>query len=86
MVKGKDTLTVIVGGTSVEVEVNLNAPLHTIIPKALAASKNVGQPPEQWELKDEKGVPLPLDKKIGEFHFGADVALFLSLKAGVNGA
>jgi len=81
----KDTLTVVVNGTPTEVEFNQNAPLHTIIPKALQQTGNQGQPPENWELKDLNGVLLDLDKKIGDFNFSPDVKLFLSLKAGIGG-
>lgn len=85
MAKKKETLTVVVNGQPVEVEANKNAPLKSIIGKALELSGNVGQPPENWELKDAGGVLLDLDKKIGEHNFPDDVKLFLSLKAGVAG-
>jgi hypothetical protein len=85
MNKNKETLTVVVNGTPTEVEANKNAPLETIIPKALHQTGNQGQPPENWELKDEAGHPLDLKKKIGDFNFPADVKLFLSLKAGIGG-
>jgi hypothetical protein len=81
----KITLTVVVNGDSVEVEGNSNAPLHTIIPKALTESGNVGQPPENWELKDEAGNVLDVGKKIEEYGFTAGIKLFLSLKAGAAG-
>lgn len=81
----KDTITTIVNGTAVEVKVNLNAPLHTLVTKALEQTGNAGQPPENWELRDEAGALLDLKKKIGEYHFGPDVKLFLSLKAGAGG-
>lgn len=85
MNRNKETLTVIVNGTSTEVEVNENAPLGTIIPKALHQTGNQGQPPESWELKDAAGNPLDLNAKIGDFHFPENVKLFLSLKAGIGG-
>ncbi len=85
MPRNKETLTVIVNGTPTEVEANENAPLKTIIPKALHQTGNSGQPPDQWELKDAQGNLLDLEKKIGDYHFPDDVKLFLSLKAGVGG-
>lgn len=78
-------IAVIVNGQPVVVEANEHAPLHTIIPKALEASGNIGQPPDNWELRDANGELLPLDKKIEDFGFPADVKLFLNLKAGVGG-
>ena len=85
MSKKRDTLTVVVNGQPVEVDVNIHAPLRTVIPKALHDSGNVGQPPENWELKDAAGNLLDLDKKIEDYHFSPETTLFLSLKAGVAG-
>lgn len=85
MPRNKDTLTVVVNGTPVEVEANENAPLHTIIPKALHESGNAGQPPENWELRDAAGTLLDTNKKIGDFDFAEDAKLFLNLKAGIGG-
>lgn len=85
MPDNKINLEVIVNGQSTVVEANKNAPLRTIIEKALHQTGNAGQPPDNWELRDAAGVLLPLDQKIEEFHFPADVKLFLNLKAGVGG-
>jgi hypothetical protein len=84
--KKKETLTIVVNGQPVEVEANENAPLKSVVGKALELSGNVGQPPENWELKDAAGVLLDLGRKIGDYHFPDDAKLFLSLKAGVAGA
>lgn len=81
----KITLTIVVNGEPVSVEANINAPLHTVIAKALAESGNVGQPPENWELKDEAGNVLDASKKIEDVSLTAGVKLFLSLKAGAAG-
>ena len=78
-------LVVVVNGQPVVVEANLNAPLRTIIPKALEASGNTGQPPDNWEFRDASGELLELDRKIKDFAFPADTKLFLNLKAGVGG-
>lgn len=78
-------LEIIVNGQPTEVEANLNAPLHTVIPLALAQTGNAGQPPENWELRDTAGVVLALDKKIEEFQFPANTRLFLNLRAGIGG-
>ena len=83
--KNQIELTVIVNGTPVQVEGNVNAPLLTIIPEALKASGNVGQSPDAWELKDAGGTVLDGNKKIGDFGFTKETKLFLSLKAGVAG-
>ncbi len=81
----KFNITVVVNGQPTIVEANVNAPLHTIIPKALEQTNNPGQPPENWELRDATGNLLDLAKKIEEFGFPANVTLFLNLKAGIGG-
>jgi hypothetical protein len=82
----KISLAVVVNGQPTIVEANLNAPLKSIVPRALEQTGNTGQPPENWELRDAAGVVLQdIDKKIRDFHFPPDVRLFLNLKAGVGG-
>jgi hypothetical protein len=81
----KIDITVIVNGTPTHVEANLNAPLKTVIPKALEQTGNTGQPVENWELRDARGVELPLENKIRDLNFEPGVQLFLNLKAGVGG-
>lgn len=78
-------LEVIVNGTSTIVDANVHEPLGAIIPKALAQTGNQGQPPDNWELRDANGVPLPLDEKVGAFNFQPGTKLFLNLKAGIGG-
>jgi len=79
-------LVIVVNGQPTVVRANKNAPLRTVIPRALEQTGNAGQPPDNWELRDSAGALLPLDKKIGEFNFPPDVRLFLNLKAGVGGS
>lgn len=81
----KATLTVVVNGVATEVEQNPNAPLKSVIGKALQQTGNEGRPHEDWELRDAQGNVLDLDRKIGDFHFPPDVKLFLNLKAGIGG-
>ena len=81
----KQLLTIIVNGTPTTLERNDNAPLGSIIGKALEDTNNSGQPKENWELRDAAGVALDLKKKIGDFNFVDDVKLYLSLKAGIGG-
>jgi hypothetical protein len=81
----KTTLSIVVSGDLTEVERNDNAPLRSILGKALAQTGHSGQANENWILKDKDGNPLDLDRKIGEFGFPAGVVLYLSLAAGVTG-
>ncbi|ODT03001.1 MAG: hypothetical protein ABS52_11215 [Gemmatimonadetes bacterium SCN 70-22] len=81
----KTRFTIVVNGTPTELEQNVNSPLRAVIERALGETGNVGQPPENWELRDEQGVLLEPDRKIGSYGFAGAVTLFLSLKAGVGG-
>ena len=83
--KNKIELNVIVNGTPTTVDANLNAPLRTVLNKALEQTQNTGQDPENWTFKDEAGNALDLDKKVGTFAFAVGVELFVSLKAGAGG-
>ncbi len=83
--KNKEILTVVVNGRPIDLDVNENAPLHTLVPKALEETGNQGQPLQNWELRDEKGTLLDLNQKIEDFHFAAGTKLFLNPKAGVGG-
>jgi len=85
MASHKDSITVVVNGTPTEVDVNDNAPLHTLIPKAIQQTDNMGQPLNKWVLKDADGNTLDTDEKIGDFRFPDGVKLFLSLTAGIGG-
>lgn len=85
MPDNKITLKIVVNGVPVEVDANVNAPLHTIVPEALHKAKVIGQPPENWNVQDEQGRPLDLGRKIGTFGFASGALLSLSLKAGIGG-
>ena len=85
MPKNKEMLTIVVNGQPTEVEANENAPIRTVIPKALEQTANTGRPPEDWQLTDAEGNPLDLGRKIEDFGFAPGVTLLLSLKAGVGG-
>lgn len=79
-------LTIVVNGQPTRVKANINAPLHSIIGRALEQTGNAaGQPAENWEFRDDAGAVLPGERKIGDFNFPEDVRLFLNLKAGVGG-
>lgn len=81
----KIDLTIIVNGQPTVVEANINAPLKTVVERALQQTNTTGQPPEAWEIRDAAGVGLDLDQKIKDFGFAPGTQLFLNLKAGVGG-
>lgn len=85
MNKNKSTLMVVVSGTEIEVEYNVNTPLRTIVNHALAETGNSGQPASEWHLRNLQGDLLDLGKKIGEYGFTPGTKLFLNPGAGVTG-
>jgi hypothetical protein len=84
MPDNKLNLIVVVNGTPEPVEVNVHGPVRTIIVKALEG--HAGRPPEDWELRDEKGNLLDPSRKIEEYNLQENTTLFLSLNAGAAGA
>jgi Protein of Unknown function (DUF2604) len=80
------TFTITVNGKDAAVAAAVEAPLETVIPKALELTKNTGRPPADWVLKDLAGNPLDVTKKIETFNFPPNTHLFLSLGAGGGGA
>lgn len=83
--QNKITLEIIVNGTPTRVEGNLNAPLKSLIGRALEQTGNTGQPVDNWEFRDAPGNVLDSDKKIGELGLTDGARIFLNLKAGVGG-
>lgn len=78
-------LVIVINGQPFEVEAEKKEPLRAVVARALEKSNNTGQPPENWELRDESGKLLDLAKKVSDFHFTDNTKLFLSLKAGIGG-
>lgn len=83
--ENKITFTIIVNGQPTEVTANINAPLQTAIVEALHETGNQGQPPENWQTRDENGNLLDAKQKIGELGITSSTKLFLGLKAGIGG-
>ncbi len=81
----KVDLVIVVNGDPTPVDANIHAPLRTIVARVLGSTGNVGQPPENWELRDQGGTLLELDRTIGDFGLTDGTRLFLNLKAGVGG-
>jgi hypothetical protein len=81
----KISLIVVVNTEDVEVEANVNAPLHTVAQHALNKSDSKDRGLDDFDFKDGSGNLLDLSKKVEDFHFAAGTKLFLSLKAGILG-
>lgn len=78
-------VTVVVNGQPVTVKANDNAPLQTVINKALEEGGTAGQNLDRWQLTNESGAILEPDAKVGVAGIVAGATLFLSLKAGAAG-
>lgn len=78
------TVTLIINGTPERVRINENAPLKTLVQKALTESGNEGRKEQDWQLKLGAQV-LDLDKKLANYGIQDGAELFLSLKAGHGG-
>jgi hypothetical protein len=78
-------LLVVVNGTETHIVANVNAPMRTVAEHALEQTEHRGRPLSDWELKDNNGRTLDLSRKVGEFRFGSNVILYLTLCVGVNG-
>jgi hypothetical protein len=78
-------INVVVNGQPVTVRANLNAPLQTVVLKALHDSGNSGQPLDNWELRDAAGQVLDLTRKVEDYVITSGATLFVNLKAGVGG-
>ena len=83
---GRVRITVVVNGQPTEVVAEADHLLSSVRDRALQQTENVGQPPENWELKTKDGAVLDLAAPVGTLGFGDEVTLYLSLKAGVAGA
>ncbi|MGY8680466.1 DUF2604 domain-containing protein [Bradyrhizobium sp. UFLA05-153] len=78
-------ITMVVNGQPVTIEATQQEQLSDVRQRALTETQNLAQPPENWEIKNEAGTVLDPDKRVAHYHFGKEVTLFLSLKAGAAG-
>jgi hypothetical protein len=81
----KVKITLVVNGQGTLVEAGESELLGDVRQKALEQTHNLAQPAQSWEIKTEAGELLDPNKKVGEYDFGCEVTLFLSLAAGVAG-
>ena len=68
------------------VDVNIKAPLHVAVHKALRETGNTGRPFEEWEVRDASGALLESNRTPQELRLTNGSRLFLSLKVGAGGA
>ena len=87
MTDNKIVLTFIINGQDFAVDdVNIKAPLHVAIHRALKESGNTGRPEEEWEVRDASGALLERNRSPQELRLTNGSRLFLSLKVGAGGA
>lgn len=79
------TLKIVVNGTEVTVEANINEPFHVAAKQALKDSGTAETDLSRWELTTAAGDVLGLDEKIADTSVKNDDVLYLSLKAGAAG-
>ncbi len=77
--------TIVVNGQPVAVKVNRYDEIGEAVSQALKESGNSGQPIGNWELRNDSGQIIDIEKKIADSDIKEGVTLFLNLKAGVGG-
>ena len=81
----KINLVVLVSGVEVKIKAQHDELLRKVAERALKKSENVGQPLENWDLRNEAGEILDLDRTVGSYHLKDGALLSLTLKAGIAG-
>lgn len=82
--ENKIEVEIIINGTSYgSQEFPENMKLIGLRSVVLSQNDNTGQPPENWEIKDENGNLLNLDKHLSDYEHLDQI--WFSLKAGVGG-
>lgn len=78
-------LTIVVSGSPHAVRVNTHQTLEHVVREALHESGNVGQPPEDWELRLEDGSLLDQSVRVEQAGLHGGQTLFLNPRAGAGG-
>lgn len=78
-------LEFVVNGQSVTVKADSLWQLGEAVQEALKKSGNVGQPLDNWELRDTAGNVVDMGLKLGRTDIKDGTKFFLSLKAGIGG-
>lgn len=81
----KIDLVVLVSGVEVKIKAQHDELLRKVAERALKKSENVGQPLVNWDLRNEAGEILDLDRTVGSYHLKDGALLSLTLKAGIAG-
>jgi Protein of Unknown function (DUF2604) len=79
-------LVFIINGVDIEVELPKWSTLETAREIALSEAEIVGRPPEDFQVRDDYGVILPLDETLERFNFREGQRLFIMPYVGAGGA
>lgn len=82
----KISLTFIIKGAPYTDEFPLGEPMQSIVKRVIEKTSNVGQPLENWILKDSQGNPLEFKQHLKEYGFVSGTTLYLDTKVGGGGA
>lgn len=85
--EGNNKLVVImvVNGAPKELGFPLGQKLRGVVEETLSKTGNTGQTADNWDIRNEAGEILNLDKHLGEYSFPENVKLFLNPKRGIGG-
>jgi len=78
-------LIFIINGEGVPVSCNTDDYIGTARNLALSESHNTGRPPNEWEIRNEKGYLLDPELTIDDHGLKNGDKLFLTLQVGVGG-
>jgi hypothetical protein len=81
----KISITVVVSGHPTTLSLNRHQTVAHLVQEALQKSGNVGQPPDQWELRTSDGSLINQALTIADANITDGMTLFLSPKAGAGG-
>jgi hypothetical protein len=81
----KGTIAVVVAGTEVFVEYNINEPLNNVVNKALQETGNASRKQEDWQLKYNGLEITDWSQKVSQYGLPPTAVLYLSLREGVLG-
>jgi hypothetical protein len=81
----KISINMVISGKAYSLSFPSGQKMIGIVESTLSKTGNVGQPLENWELRDEIGTFIDLDKHLRDYSFQDNVTLFLNTKAGIGG-
>jgi hypothetical protein len=78
-------LPIVVSGQQIDVAVNVHQTLEQVVHRALEISGNVGQKPEDWDLRTAAGTLLNLSLTVGQAGLNASTVVYLNPHTGTGG-